>query len=216
MMKWFLSACAILCLRHIVIGQSDWKLQKDEAGIAIYTRDLMGYDVDEVKAVTKVKSTLSSIIAVIQDVDQYKNWVFACEESKILERISSAEQYHYIMNDLPYPFEDRDEVVHLTIVQDLQTGIVSTASVGKPAYMNEIKNRVRMPAYFSGYKLTALPDGFVEISFQLRLDPGGYLPGWLVNMFIVKGPFESIIRLRTLAVSEKYSSLVLPFIKEMN
>ncbi|MDZ7607600.1 MAG: hypothetical protein U5K79_18875 [Cyclobacteriaceae bacterium] len=38
----------------------------------------------------------------------------------------------------------------------------------------------------------------ISIRFQYHADPGGDIPGWLVNAFIVKSPYQTLVNLRDL------------------
>jgi hypothetical protein len=33
--------------------------------------------------------------------------------------------------------------------------------------------------------------GTIYIIYEVEVDPGGSIPGWIANMFVAKGPFET-------------------------
>jgi hypothetical protein len=35
----------------------------------------------------------------------------------------------------------------------------------------------------------------IHINYEVEVDPGGSIPGWIANMFVDKGPFETFSNL---------------------
>lgn len=189
-----------------------WKLAKDQNGIKVYTRHLDGYAIDELRTELNVKAPMNAVVAVITDANRYSDWIYACASSSILRKISETEQYQYQVNDLPYPFSDRDVCIHFKIWQDDVTKKVFTSSTAEPGYIPAKEGLVRLPVFIGGYELTPLEDGSINISYQLKLDPGGSIPDWMANMFIVKGPYESTLKLREMVESKKYDEVKFAFL----
>lgn len=190
-----------------------WKLAKDENGIKVYTRHVDGFDIDELKTELVVKGSLSAVVAIITDVDHYYQWIFACSESRVLQRISETEQYQYQVNDLPYPVSDRDIVIHFKMWQDSITKKVYTSSIADPTYIPANSGMVRLPIFIGSYELTPLPNGEVFVSYSVRLDPGGSIPDWMANLFIVKGPYESMLKMQERVESGKYNGMKFAFLR---
>ncbi len=158
--------------------------------------------------------SLSSIASVILDVDNYTSWIYSCKESKLLNQVSATEQYQYQHLGAPYPFSDRDVAVHLTIWQDPKTKIVYTRSQAVPDYVPVKKDIVRLPVFDGSYTLQPIGNGNVQVTYTLKMDPGGYLPDWLVNMTFITGPFESTVKMQKQVQKTEYQSRKLPFIIE--
>jgi len=55
---------------------SDWKLGLDEESIQIYTRDAAESNFKEFKGITKLKTSLNSIVSLLEDADACKQWVY--------------------------------------------------------------------------------------------------------------------------------------------
>lgn len=208
----FLSVFLLLPALFSYSQSAQWKLAKDQNGIKVYTRHLEGYAIDELRTELTVKAPLNAIVAVITDADNYSDWIYACSASRILQKISETEQYQYQVNDLPYPFSDRDVAIHFKIWQDAATRKVFTSSVAEPTFIPVVDGLVRLPVFIGGYELTPNADGTVHIAYQLRLDPGGSIPDWMANLFIVKGPYESTMKLREMVESKKYDGAVFAFL----
>ncbi len=205
----------LFCLL-VTIGLSqgnEWKLSKDENGIKVYRRKVEGFVIEELRTTFTVKAPLNAVVAVIKDADKYSEWIYSCAESKVLKKISETEQYQYLVNDVPYPFSDRDIAVHFKIWQEPGTKKVFTSAVGEPDYVPRKNGRIRVPTYIGEYVLTPLPNNEVQINYQVKLDPGGKIPDWMVNLFIVKGPYESSLKMRERIESRKYDEARFDFLQ---
>ena len=192
----------------------EWKLQKDENGIKIYTRHADGFAIDELKTESIVKAPMAAVVGVIMDADHYQDWIYACAESRVLQKISDTEQYQYQINDLPYPLSDRDIAIHLRVWKDSVSNMIKTSSVGEPAYIPAKPGLVRVPVFLAQYEIAQLADGKVKITYQLKFDPGGSIPDWVVNWFLVKAPFESNVKMREVMESGKYDNSVYDFLNQ--
>ena len=190
----------------------DWELRKNENGIAVYTRYAEGSDLKEVRVVSEVNSTLNGCVALIMDLKNYPNWIYACSEASVLSVVNSQERYQYQVTDVPWPVSDRDVVSYFKIGQDESTKIVTTTNSSDPGRIPEKEGRVRVQYFKTTYKLSPLPNGKVKVEFELYVDPGGNIPAWLINANIVTAPYKT-----TLAMMKQltaYQTASLPFIKE--
>jgi hypothetical protein len=43
-----------------------------------------------------------------------------------------------------------------------------------------------------------LSGGNIKVQFQYFADPGGKIPAWLINTFVVKNPYKTLTNLRRL------------------
>ena len=194
--------------------KEEWHLRKNDNGIRVYSRRPPGSDVDEFKVISVIHASLSSIVAVVMDANHFPDWVYGCEESKILKQINNTEQYQYQVIGVPSPFSDRDAVIHLTLWQDPKTEIVYTRSVAAPNYIPANAGLVRLQIFDASYQLIPQSNGDVQVIYSLRTDPGGSIPDWLVNLTIVTGPYQSILKMHQQVQKPQYASLKLNFIKE--
>jgi hypothetical protein len=192
---------------------SDWTLQKNENGIKVYTKAVEGTGIKEVRVVNKVKSSLSGMVALLLDSRNYTNWIYECTVSRPLKVVSEIEMYNYQVTDFPWPVSDRDLICNFKITQDPVTKIVSFIKTGIPEYIPEKDSYVRIKNFLSSYKLTPLSDDSVKVELEMRVDPGGGIPTWLINANIVMAPYKSTVTM--LDQIPKYQSASYSFIKEI-
>jgi len=54
----------------------------------------------------------------------------------------------------------------------------------------------------------------VEITYQMHIDPGGSIPAWVLNMFIVDAPIDDLKAIRERVKMEKYENAKYDFLVE--
>lgn len=176
-------------------GQSEWELKKNEDGIAVYSRQLATGQLKEIRVVCELDATLAQLTSVLQDVNNHKNWVYSTRKSNLVKKINDHTLVYYSESDMPWPVNDRDLVVELTINPQPvnQQYIIQAKSV--PDYLPRRANLVRVPYSLALWKITPVADK-LKIDYTFSVDPGGSIPAWLVNTTAAIGPYNSFIKLR--------------------
>jgi len=196
-------------------GDHAWELRSNKNGIAVYTKTVDGYSVSAVKSVCTLNSSLSGIAALVLDIPSYKKWIYHCDHATVLKWISPTELIFYQVTSVPWPADDRDFIGRLHLSQDNTTGTITVTVENEPGYLPIVSGKVRL-AKFSE-KIVIIPKGRneAELSYEMLMDVGGNIPGWMVNLAITSGPYESLSQMKDLVNTGAYSNSRLPFIKEM-
>lgn len=174
----------------------DWQPAMDRDGIQVYTRAVSGSPIAESLSVVTITARLEAVAALVLAADQYHLWIDSIDESRVLEQISPRESYNYTLSKAPWPISDRDAVVRARAQQDSITGVVTLASQGVPDLIPEKKGLVRVRKVDSTWTLTPLSPDRVEVRYRVHSDPGGALPGWLINTVVTDQPFNTLRNLR--------------------
>lgn len=174
----------------------EWELKKEKNDIKVYIRESAGSSINEVRVVASVKASIEELVEVVYDIDSYPEWVSNMKSAEILETVSKREIYYYFEAEVPWPFSNRDDVMRFTMEENSKTGGVTINFTGNPDYIPEKKKIVRLRKNQGHWKFTPMKNGKTEIDYQFLTDPGKGNPGWLVNMFIVDGPYETIENLK--------------------
>jgi hypothetical protein len=190
----------------------NWQLKKFENGISIYTRTPENSKYKELKAVYQIKSSLSSIIAVLNDFESFPKWVYRCEKSIALKKDSDNHIIRYQTVVAPWPVDNRDMVLEVNSFQDKKTKIVYQKVNSIPDYISLVKGHVRVREFRALWTLIPLKNGFVEVNYELLVNPGGNIPAWLVNLALVDGPFDTSVKMREMLMNEKYQKTNYSFI----
>jgi len=204
----------VLILFIFTSGTEPWVERKNKNNIVVYTRKVTTSDYKEIKITTNVKTTLSSIVKALSDVDHFKEWIYNCTQATLVKKSSDADIITYQVFDVPWPSTDRDVVSRLQISQDKKTKIVTLVSDIVNGLIPEFKDLVRVVDFHSKYILTPKPDGSVDIDYELGTNPGGEVPAWLVNMVIVNAPYQTQEKLNELVLNPRYKSDKNFFIKD--
>jgi hypothetical protein len=206
-----------MCCTGLWAGESSkakWTLAKDKRGIKVFTRKVKGIDFKEFKGVMTVKTSLTSLVALLRDAKSMHTWMANCTRVQVLEQISDQETYTYTLSKAAWPVMDRDAILHNVISQDKRTLVVTIKQTGKPDHIAHKKNIVRIKRIESVWQFTPKQDGFVEVVYQALSDPSGTLPPWLVNSAVVSQPYGTLLKMRNVIKKKPYQEAALAFIKE--
>lgn len=188
-----------------------WLLKNDKDNVRVFYKKTA--DVQEIKLVTSLKTTLSGLVQLLSDVKNYPSWGYKVMESRLLKRISDTEMFYYTRLDFPWPLADRDLVMHTTLKQDPVTHRIVSSSTAVPDYVAVVPDVVRITSARTQWTLVPGTGGWVYVEYYLHSNPGGNIPDWAVNMAIDVGPRETIKGMRGLLPQTQYQATRLEYIK---
>ncbi|UZE96969.1 START domain-containing protein [Alkalimarinus alittae] len=216
MTRSFLSAISIILALTTTIASSfaissevpmdapDWEEQTTEGSITIYTRPHPNSNFKAFKAVTIIDAPINNLMAVMANPKSCMEWVLGCTVASAFDEKSFNDRYAYSVNDMPWPFKDRDYVLHIKTSNDPKSGIIymhMNATDHKKAISDEYE---RVHVAQTIYSFEPLEDNKTKMTWLQHTEPGGMLPGWLVNALIVDIPVQSLQALERAAQSPKY------------
>ena len=142
------------------------------------------------------------------------DWMQNCSKSELLKPVSPQEAYTYSLSQAPWPVKHRDSIIHHVISQTPETLAVTIKQVGKPDYIEEKEDIVRVKRIEGFWQFTLQKDGTVEVVYQALSDPGGAIPVWLVNSMLVTQPYQTLLKMKQVVQRDKYQQAKLAFIME--
>jgi hypothetical protein len=187
--------------------QRVWKFVYEKDGIGVYNRESIGTDLKEFKGEVTVTATLSSIISVIGDIDNFANWAYQTRKAELL-KTEGTTQYVHVVNKAQWPVLDRDIVYKCQISQNPKNKVVTILMDGIPDYIPPQNDLVRMPSAHGLFVLTPLGKNQVKITFQLNVNPGGQIPQLMANMVAFESPYVTLNNLREELKKENYRKAV--------
>jgi hypothetical protein len=170
-----------------------WELVKEKGPLKVYTRNSLDSDIKELRITTTMNASIDDFVDALSDADSYKEWVYKCESSKLVQKISDSELYYHVETDFPFPLSDRDLVVHTKQRFD-ETGVFYSDSFAISGIRPEEKGVVRIDLFESHWKVTAQNDKSIIIDYNSKVDPAGNIPLWVVNLGLTVGPVKSLER----------------------
>ncbi len=194
-------------------AQSDWELKKEKDGIKVFLRDVEGSDIQEYKAEAILEGKVASFIAVMKDVEAYPELYEHTKEVKLINE-NDTFHVHYIATKTPWPVKDRDAVYSSTYKQYYDTKLVRIDMKIEEGYMDSNDDYVRMEKATGFWLFFQIEPNKVEVVYQMHAEPGGSIPDWLINMFLVDTPLEDMKMLQERALMDKYANQQFDFLVE--
>jgi len=145
------------------------------------------------RAEATLQVPLAEVAAVLADSGRQKEWVSHLAESVVREGDLF---HHYVLYNrfhLPWPASDRDVVTDNRVRFLPREKRVQLAfhAIEDPAVPHR-PGCVRVPRSEGEFTLVETGPSSVHITYTLCLDPGGWLPGWLVRHFVQDAPVTTL------------------------
>lgn len=185
----------------------EWTLARNDKArdIRVYVRALPGSDYQTFYAVTRVSAPSESVLAVLSDVPAMPEWVVRMVGVRLLRRNGSKEMWLHAHYRLPYPFLDREAVLHSRLERDARSGQLTIVTRSVQGMLPPSRNkRVRLTDMLSTWKITPERDGRTRIELWGQGEPGGYVPPVLFNYNLPDEPLQTFRNLRQMLTREKY------------
>ena len=182
--------------REIFQSEPEWELKKEKNNIKVFIRYSEGSNVKEIRVITSVKASVEELVETVYDIDSYPEWVSNLETAKILETVSEREIYYYYQADVPWPFSNRDDVMRFVMEENSDNEGVTIIISGHPDYIPEKDKIVRLTLNKGHWRFTPLLNGETEIDYIFFTNEGKGYPNWIINMFVVDGPFDMVSKLK--------------------
>lgn len=183
-------------------AQSAWTLQKDEDGIKVYTRKPANSDIFEFKATTNVQFTIEKFVKILRDASSYPKWISQVSFAKNIDCPSTECFIVYYKIGMPIGFKNRDIVLSNQIkkIDDKQIQIDLQTANDKYSLQ---KDCVRITNGYGFWNLQQIDTNQLQVTYQFYSDPKGSFPAWLINIFLVDGPYKTLQNLKTYIIKNQ-------------
>lgn len=171
----------VICLPLAAQADSGWQLRHEEVNLQVYSRPHAGSSIEEFRGVTRVQASLGSVIALLQDADFNRHWVYRSGGATIIASEGIATTWVYGVVDAPLPIRDRDTVVRFDLKQDPVSRVITIDIVNQADYIPLVEDLVRVPEFGGFWRLEPQGEGWVGVTYQVYGDSGGWVPLWLAN-----------------------------------
>lgn len=183
---------------------SEWALDKDHNGIAIYTRIPPGGRYKDFKGTMEVDAPVKQIVATLADASAMPKWFFWLREARFVKGPQPNETYIYMAINGVWPTSPRDVVAQVTVRQDPETKVIHVEVTSRDGILPEQPGFVRMPNMTSSWTLRPLSPTRTAIEVEGHGEPGGWIPISLANMVVGSVPRQSMERLRQYVAQAHY------------
>ncbi len=204
--------CCIFC--HSAKAQTQWNLKKQKDGIAVYTAKLEDSKFKSIRVVCEFQGSLSQLVSILMQPNLQPEWVIATKQANLLKQLSSSRIYYYAEAVLPWPMSNRDMVIDLSMSQHPISKLLTIHANTIDNILPVKEGKQRVPISQATWLVQPLPDNKISIDYQIKIDPGGGIPPWMVNLFITKAPFESFKNLSKLLSDKRFKGQHFDFLKD--
>lgn len=155
-----------------------------------------------------------AMLALYNDYDSYPKWLHLIDGASEIGRDNPLRRQLRFTTRLPWPLSDREALLdadmrmHITPEDEHVVVFLNN----NPDLLPANDDYVRFPELEGLFKIQRLAPGEVEITYQVVLDPGGYIPAWLANMLLRDAPYFTLERLRRIIVQSEYRGLYFPYL----
>ncbi|SEI38967.1 START domain-containing protein [Dyadobacter sp. SG02] len=190
-----------LCVTQ-ALAQAEWKRVAARDGIKVYARSVPDSKIKAMKAESVLDAGVDEVLALLLDVKAAERWVCHTKSCKLIKKVSDTELFYHTEVSLPWPLDNRDFVTHLKIIKHENSDVVTVEAPAVPGVVPVREGVVRINASVNRWLIRPLPNGKVWVEYTLQVDPGGYIPAHVVNMFACRAPIETFQNMRG-ALSER-------------
>ena len=194
-----------------MFSQDEWNLNRDTAGIKVYSKKVEGYHFKSFKAITTINGSIHDFVFTLADIANFPKWGHQIKSATILEKTGDTLQIYYSIAKAPFPYKDRDGIYLNRFKWNSETKTLIVEIEVLNDYLDPNEKYIRVKGY--GYwKLLVVSENKMEVTFSMQLDPGGSIPSWLANMFIDGAPFHTLLNLKNRIEASKENNFKFDFI----
>lgn len=189
--------CGLTVLLAATAQAEEWKTAKEADDIKISLSEVAGSEYKAYRGVTIMKTSMAKLRGLQEDVVGACAWIHECKSQKLLKHEGN-QSWTYTQFNTPWPVTARDSVLHITTVEGAD-GSLTRNLESVPTYLPEEKGFVRVAQVQGFWKFVPKGADQIEVTYQVHTDPGGSVPSWLANKFVVDAPFNTLKALKARA-----------------
>jgi len=205
----FSIVAASLITGPAAMAEPEWKLRQSEDGISVYTRKVDGSSVKAFKGTVELDAQLASALALLNDQDACEKWVHGCVSSELLKQLSFEEGFIYQVNKPP-AIRSRDYIFHVIVDITASLDRAEIRLTSRSDYLPETSH-VRIKRATGTYTIETISPGKIRLTWEQHLEPGGFVPGFIINAMLLDIPHRSLRNFRELLKHDKYQQMEFVF-----
>lgn len=186
-------------------AENPWRLVKDKNGIKVYMRHTDESSIKTFRGVAAFNvQDPSSLIALFNDYAAMPRWAQFISSATEINRKSPLDRNLRFTTSLPWPLSDREALVHAIVKQDPSTYDVYITLENAPHLLPPDPELVRFPWFRGRFDFRVLAPNRVEATYEVEIDPGGYIPAWMANILAQDAPYFTLDKLRKIHQRAEY------------
>ena len=180
----------------LCVAEENWQLAQDEDDIRVYTKPNTKTKLKDFKAEMIVQTSIEKVNSHMSAVKDQTKWMYDRKLTKVLDRPNDRSSIIYSVTNAPWPVMDRDAVISFTYNENNTAEFIRIDVVNIDDYHPLNKDMVRVPYIKGFWELVKIDDNSTKIVFMNAASPGGDIPDWLADSFVLDMPYHSLNNFR--------------------
>jgi hypothetical protein len=172
-------------------AQNDWTLQKEKDGIKISSRHSSTSPFNDIRVELDLTGNIDQLEEILLDVNKYKDWSYATKISRLVKQLGPGKLIYYTEIEVPWPATNRFFYANFELKKNPDAKSMRVIAVNLPGYEPIPKDLVQVPITRGIWNIATITKKSIHVDYTLEMNPGGSLPGWVLNLFSTKGPMVS-------------------------
>ena len=187
---------SIIFYTSLSVAEENWQLAQDEDDIRVYTKPNDMTMLKDFKADMIVQASIEIVNSHMSAMEDQTKWMYDRKLTKVLDRPNDRSSIIYSVTNAPWPVMDRDAVVSFTYNENNTDEFIRIDVVNVDDYHPLNKDMVRVPYLKGFWELIKIDDNSTKIVFMNAASPGGDIPDWLADSFVLDMPYHSLNNFR--------------------
>jgi hypothetical protein len=197
-MVFFLTTFIMSCT-PLLAEEEEWRFVSGTHDIKVLKRVKAESSFLEFKAIGDLRGEITEYMNVLLDTDKMPEWAPQCFEARNVEIINEKAAIIYVACKGIWPVADRDYIAKRTVISDpkkatVRINIDLTENPNVPIGSN---NRIHIPHLQCSWILQKIDSAHTHVELHAFVDPGGWLPAWLVYWGYRRIPYRFLKNLET-------------------
>lgn len=176
-----------------------WKLEVDKEGVRVFLSTPQDSSFKAYRAETTIKAKPQVIANILADMPLACQFMYGCKQARLVKQ-EGYNYWAYSQIKAAWPVSDRDLSLYSQAQQeDDGTIIIKMSAV--PQNVPAAADHIRITKLDGFWTFTRIDHQTTQVIYQVAAEPGGSVPAWLANQFVVDGPFETLKAIRQYAES---------------
>ncbi len=175
----------------ILYLSNPWNLEQSKDGIHAYTRSVEHSKYLEYKIETTTKGKIEDALRVLTNLDYYYDLYPYVKSYELLSENKASQEFILLLIvKAPFPAKNRIGAYKNQITSMSSDEIILT--VTEEDDLVPESSEIKITNSYGHWKLTKLDEETIHISHQFFTDPGGIVPAWIINQFVLKHPVNTV------------------------
>jgi hypothetical protein len=178
------------------IAAQDWVFRKEKDSIKVYTRTEESNPVKSYRGEMDLHTTMAKISRVLGSPESFDWWSANVRDIQVLEYKKEKLIKYYFIYELPWPVSNRDLCAQAIITFDSVEQKRVVRATPLEGVIPEKPDLVRIKNYWQQWTMQTAGPGIIHLTLEGSIDPGGYIPAWMVNMVITETPLSIMSKVK--------------------